>query len=206
MKATEALDITDQAPPLLQPVSTLQTVYALVRAAELRDPYTGGHSARVARFAVALGSSAGLAPAEIENLRLAALLHDVGKVGISDNILNKPGPLTTVEWARVRQHPAMGCRIVEVVEALAPTLPLILHHQERYDGHGYPAQLAGAAIPLGARILAVADAFEALTADRAYRCGQPSAVALSTLAAGAGHQWDPDIVSRWQHIVARALP
>lgn len=182
---------------------TQQTVRALVRAAEMRDRYTAGHSARVARFAVALARDVGLAPPEVEELRVAALLHDVGKIGVSDAVLNKPGSLSPEEWASIREHPAMGCRIIGCVQALAPALPLVLHHQERYDGRGYPAGLTGEEIPFGARILAVADAFEALTADRAYRPGQPPGQALQILAAGAASQWDPTLVDRWLRLAGR---
>ncbi|HOG47871.1 MAG TPA: HD-GYP domain-containing protein [Anaerolineae bacterium] len=184
---------------------TLQTVHALVRAAEMRDRYTAGHSARVARYAVALATEAGLEATEIENLRIAALLHDVGKVGISDLVLNKPGSLTAEEWAHIREHPAMGCQIVQGVASLAPAMPLIMHHHERFDGAGYPSGLAGERIPYAARILAVADAFEALTATRAYRQGRSVADALQVLAAGAGRQWDAAIVARWQSIVGRLV-
>ncbi len=184
---------------------SLQTVRALVRAVEMRDRYTAGHSARVSRYAVALARSLGLDPTQVEGLRIAALLHDVGKVGISDLLLNKPGPLTTAERARIEQHPAMGCQIIAGVQPLAACLPLIMHHQERYDGLGYPEQLAGEQIPYGARILAVADSFEAITADRAYRKGRSVAEALEILAAGAGQQWDPLLVARWRQIVARVL-
>ena len=185
--------------------ASLQTVQALVRAVEMRDRYTAGHSARVARYAVALGRSLGLDDAQIDNLRVAALLHDVGKIGLSDLLLNKPGPLTPEEWTRIQEHPAMGCRIVEGVQSLAALVPLIMHHQERYDGLGYPSRLAGEQIPFAARILAVSDSFEAMTATRAYRAGRSPAEALEILEAGAGQQWDPALVARWRQIVARVL-
>jgi len=184
---------------------SLQTVQALVRAVEMRDRYTAGHSARVARYAVALAKSLDLAANEIENLRIAALLHDVGKVGISDLLLNKPGPLTPEEWAIIQQHPAMGCRIVEGVQSLSPSVPLIMHHQERYDGLGYPDGLRGEQIPYGARILAIADSFEAITATRAYRRGRSTDEAVAILNAGAGEQWDALMVSRWRQIVSSIL-
>ena len=184
---------------------SLQTVQALVRAVEMRDRYTAGHSARVARYAVALAKSLGLAPHEVENLRVAALLHDVGKIGISDLLLNKPGPLTPEERARIEEHPTMGCQIVEGVQSLAASVPLIMHHQERYDGRGYPHRLAGEQIPYGARILAVADSFEAITATRAYRQGRSVAEALEILKAGAGKQWDEALITRWRQIVGRVL-
>jgi putative nucleotidyltransferase with HDIG domain len=171
----------------------------------MRDRYTAGHSARVSRYAVALARSLGLDPAQIENIRVAALLHDVGKIGISDLLLNKPGPLTPAERARIEEHPALGCQIVAGVQSLAPSIPLIMHHQESYDGLGYPAGLAGEQIPHEARILAVADSFEAITATRAYRLGRPVAEALEILVAGSGQQWDPLLVARWRRVVDRVL-
>jgi putative nucleotidyltransferase with HDIG domain len=184
---------------------SLQTVRALVRAVELRDYYTAGHSARVSRYAVALARSLGLDVAEVENVRIAGLLHDVGKIGISDLLLNKPGPLTPADRARIEEHPALGCQIVATVQSLAASVPLIMHHQELYDGQGYPARLAGEQIPYGARILSVADSFEAMTADRAYRKARSVADALAILAAGAGRQWDPLLVARWRQIASRVL-
>ena len=184
---------------------SLQTVQALVRAVEMRDRYTAGHSARVSRYAVALARSVGLDPVQTENLRVAALLHDVGKVGISDLLLNKPGPLTREERAYIQQHPAMGCQIVEGVQSLAAAVPLIMHHQERYDGAGYPNRLAGEQIPFAARILAVADSFEAITATRAYRQSRSVAEALEILRAGAGQQWDAFLIERWRQIVGHVL-
>ncbi|MDI7277164.1 MAG: HD domain-containing protein, partial [Anaerolineae bacterium] len=184
---------------------SLQTARALVRAVEMRDRYTAGHSARVSRYAVALARALGIDEAEVETLRVAALLHDVGKIGISDLLLNKPGPLTPAERQRIEEHPAMGCQIIAGVQSLAPALPLILHHQERYDGLGYPRQLAREQIPLCARILAVADSFEAMTATRAYREGRTVGEALQILSAGSGQQWDPVVVAAWQQIVARVL-
>ncbi len=185
--------------------ASLQTVRALVRAVEMRDRYTAGHAARVSRYAVALARSLGLGPSEVENLRIAALLHDVGKVGISDLLLNKPGPLTPAERALIEQHPRMGCQIIMSIESLGATVPLVLHHQERYDGLGYPDHLAGEQIPYGARILAVADSFEAMTADRAYRRARSVEEALAVLSAGASQEWDPLLVARWRQIVGRTL-
>ncbi len=184
---------------------SLQTVRALVRAVEMRDRHTAGHSVRVSRYAVALARALGVDEADVETLRVAALLHDVGKIGISDLLLNKPGPLTPAERQQIEEHPAMGCQIIAGVQSLTPVLPLILHHQEHYDGLGYPQRLAREQIPYGARILAVADSFEAMTATRAYRAGRSVAEALQILSAGAGQQWDPVMVAAWQQIVARLL-
>ncbi len=185
--------------------ASLQTVQALVRAVEMRDRYTAGHAARVSRYAVALARSLRLDASEVENLRIAALLHDVGKVGISDLLLNKPGPLTPAERALIEQHPQMGCQIIMGIESLGATLPLVLHHQERYDGLGYPDRLAAEQIPYGARILAVADSFEAMTADRAYRRARSAEEALAILSAGASQEWDPLLVARWRQIASRTL-
>ncbi|MGQ9682469.1 MAG: HD domain-containing phosphohydrolase [Anaerolineae bacterium] len=183
----------------------VQMVTALVRAVEVRDHYTAGHSMRVAHFAVMLANALSLPPGEVESIRIAALLHDVGKVGVSDLILNKPGPLTDEERSLVEQHPTIGCQIISGIPALAPCLPLVRHHQERYDGLGYPDRLAGEQIPLGARILAVADSFEAITADRAYRRGRTPAEALEILVSGAGHHWDPALVELWRQVAPQAM-
>ncbi len=185
--------------------ASLQTVRALVRAVEMRDRYTAGHAARVSRYAVALARSLRFDASEVENLRIAALLHDVGKVGISDLLLNKPGPLTSAERAIIEQHPQMGCQIIMGVESLGAALPLVLHHHERYDGLGYPDRLAGEQVPHGARILAVADSFEAMTADRAYRRARSVEEALAILSEGASQEWDPLLVARWRQIAGRTL-
>ncbi|MCX7861361.1 MAG: HD-GYP domain-containing protein, partial [Chloroflexus sp.] len=146
-----------------------QMIAALSGAIEARDSYTYGHSRQVTRYAVHLAMELGLSDAEIERIRYAGLLHDIGKIGVRDDVLLKAGPLTAEELIQMRRHPRIGVRILEQIRGLRDVLPIIAAHHERVDGSGYPLGLRGDEIPLGARILAVADAFEALTADRAYR-------------------------------------
>ncbi len=174
--------------------SFLQTIAALAAAVDAKDAYTGGHSQRTTELGAAIAQELGLSDQEIELIRYAGLLHDVGKIGISEQILGKPGPLDAEEWEAVRRHPALGADIVERAAALQQLVPVIMHHHERYDGQGYPSRLRGEDIPLKARILAVADAYEAMTSDRAYRPAMSVQQALDTLRQGADKQWDGRVV------------
>ncbi|MBU0495069.1 MAG: response regulator [Chloroflexi bacterium] len=185
-------------------VFNLQVIASLTTALEARDPYTRGHSERVSRFAVAIAHELGLSDQEIELLRTAGLLHDIGKVRVSDLILNKPGPLTEQEWERMKQHPVVGARIVEDVTSLRDIAPAIRFHHEDFDGRGYPEGLSGRNIPILARVLAVADSFEAMTANRAYRQGFALDKALTILNAGRGQQWDPHVVDIWYRVVEQS--
>lgn len=180
--------------------------YALTMSLEARDPYTRGHSDRVAQVARKLGRALGLDSAEAERLHVAALLHDIGKIAIPDRILLKAGPLSDAEWAVMKQHPTRGVELLSGLQFLADTFPAIRHHHERYDGCGYPECLAGAAIPLGARILAVADAYDAMTSNRAYRGARTHAQALAVLQAGAGTQWDPQAVDAFASLYTEQPP
>lgn len=175
-------------------------ITALVTAVEARDYYTKGHSERVARYAVAIAKELGLPSVEVEDLRVAGLLHDIGKIGISDLILNKPRGLTAGEYEMVKEHPRIGAMIVEEIKPLQRIVPLIYHHHERPDGLGYPNGLAGEDIPLGARILAVADSFEAMTSSRAYRPEMDAERSLGLLDGGAGGQLDPRLVGVLRHL------
>lgn len=172
----------------------IQTIAALVNTVEARDPYTRGHSERVARYAAAIARRMGLSEAQVEACQVGGLLHDIGKIGIRDAILYKPGQLTDDEHESMEEHPAIGARIVSGIGRLAHVVPIIYSHQERYDGSGYPQGLKGEAIPLEARIVAVADAFEAMTAERPYKPAIPPEDALRTLQVGAGTRWDPEVV------------
>ena len=174
--------------------SFIQTIAALAAAVEAKDPYTGGHSQRTMELAAAIAQELELGSEEVELIRYACLLHDVGKIGVSEQILLKPGPLDAQEWDVVRRHPTLGASIVERAALLQKLVPIIQHHHERYDGSGYPAGLGGEVIPLAARILAVADAYEAMTSDRAYRPAMTVEQALATLQEGADKQWDGKIV------------
>jgi HD-GYP domain-containing protein (c-di-GMP phosphodiesterase class II) len=171
-----------------------ETIFAFVRAIDARDPYTARHSEKVAGYAVALAHALDLPPADCQRIHLAGLLHDVGKVGLERSILHKPGKLTDAEWAQVREHPALSAHIIGAVSRFAPYVAGARHHHERFDGAGYPDGLAGAAIPLDARILAVADAYDAMTSDRSYRPALSHDEAIRRLEADAGVQFDPACV------------
>ncbi len=169
-------------------------VCALVSAVEARDPYTCGHSERVALFAKCLASANGESPAGCERIYLTGLLHDVGKIAIPDGVLQKPGKLDEDERAIIETHTDAGWRILHELDALREILPGVLHHHEMYDGKGYPDGLVGKTIPLDGRILSVCDAFDAMTSDRPYRKGMPTEDAMEILSKGAGTSWDPKLV------------
>lgn len=172
----------------------LGTVKALAAAIDGKDPYTRGHSERVARISVAIGRRLNLAEDEVETLRISALLHDVGKIGIDDNILKKPAPLTEAEYEIMKQHPQKGFRIMSQIPAMKDFLPGMYMHHETLDGTGYPQGLAGDQIPLQARIVAVADAFDAMTTDRPYQRAQKFEDALNRINGFVGTRYDATIV------------
>ncbi len=169
-------------------------VLAFVTAIDAKDKYTRGHSERVAQFGRRLGAEIGLDEESQQRLYLTGLLHDVGKIGVADATLAKPGKLTEAEFQEIMRHPDEGWGILHGLDQLRYVLPGVLYHHERYDGRGYPDGLAGKNIPLDGRILAVADAYDAMTSDRPYRRGMPQQQAESILRAGAGTQWDPDLI------------
>jgi len=169
----------------------LRTVRGFARAVEAKDRYTHGHSENVMRFAVVVAEAISMAPDEIEKVKYAGLLHDIGKIGVSEAILNKPGSLTVQEFGEIKKHPELGVRIVADVPFLKSLSPYILHHHEFYNGLGYPGGLKGMEIPLGARILGVCDAYEAMTSDRPYRKAMPVEKATSILVENRGKQFDP---------------
>lgn len=180
----------------------LDTVRSLVGALEAKDVYTRGHSERVAEYAAAIAKSMGLSEDVIERIRLAAQLHDLGKVGLSDSVLCKAGRLTSDEYTEVRNHPQIGAEIVERVPALSELAPIVRHHHERFDGTGYVAGLRGEDIPLEARVLAVADSFDAMTSSRAYREAMSSSAALQEILECQGSQFDPSIVVHLRTAIA----
>ena len=171
-----------------------RTLRAFVRAVELKDPYTSRHSERVAEIAVELHVALGARENSLERRYYGALLHDIGKIAVSGRILAKVGRLTPEEYEVVQRHPGTGAFVVGGVSFLADVVPEILHHHERIDGTGYPCRLSGDAIPFAARVLAVADTFEALTSDRPYRRGLTTGMALAELRRSAGSQLDPEVV------------
>ncbi|QCT01229.1 metal dependent phosphohydrolase [Paenibacillus algicola] len=181
---------------------------ALAAALDARDPYTAGHSLRVAEYSVIIGQLAGLNAHSIDILHKTALLHDIGKIGLRDSILLKEGRLTEEEFFQVKTHPAQGENILKQIEppdAMAPFLEGVRSHHERYDGHGYPDGLQGKDIPLFGRIIAVADAYDAMTSDRPYRRGMSRAEALDILEQGRGSQWDPDFAGMFVQHMRRNL-
>lgn len=173
-------------------------IRALVNAVEARDPYTCGHSERVASFARCLAAKIGFTSVECERIYLTGLLHDVGKIAIPDEVLQKPNRLNDEERAIIETHTDSGWRILQELEALQDILPGVLYHHEHWNGEGYPDQLSGDNIPIDGRILAVCDAFDAMTSDRPYRKGMSIDRALGILSEGAGTYWDPNLIKAFQ--------
>jgi hypothetical protein len=186
----------------------LRVVQALTGAIEAKDGYTEAHLRRVSGYALAVGEKLGLGAGELEELRYASLLHDVGKIGVPDHLLAKQGPLSVDEAELMQRHAEIGARILSNIDVLRDVAPLILHHQERFDGArdgkhpGYPLGLHGDAIPMGARIIAVVDAFDAMTSDRPYRAALDPAEAVEVLRAERGRQFDPRIVDSFLSVLA----
>jgi len=170
---------------------------ALTSAIDAKDSYTYGHSERVARVAVELANQVGLQEHEQSDIYLVGLLHDIGKIGISDDVLTKRGPLTAEEYLQVQQHPVIGHRILAGLHPIAHLLPGVLYHHERFDGGGYPQGLRGNAIPLLARIMAVADSFDAMNTSRPYRAAMPPQRIDELLSEGSGAQWDPMVINAY---------
>jgi putative nucleotidyltransferase with HDIG domain len=175
--------------------SICQSLLGLANALEAKDPYTRGHSERVGACGRRLATALGLPAVEVDTIVQAGLLHDIGKIGVPEAVLRKRGPLDPDEWALMRNHPVIGAQIVAPFEFFAAGALVVRHHHERWDGTGYPDGLRGAAIPLGARIVAVADVYDALTSERPYRMALPREQALAHLAAEAGHTLDPEVVA-----------
>jgi response regulator RpfG family c-di-GMP phosphodiesterase len=173
-----------------------QTIEGLAKAIDKMDRYTAGHSDRVAAYAVHLAGRLGLGPAEREIVRQSALMHDIGKIGCVLN-LNKPGKLTTDEYEVFKRHPGYGKDILEPIKFLAPLVPGVHLHHERWDGRGYPLRLAGPDIPLIARIISVADTYDAMTSDRSYRRALPHEVAVAEIERCAGSQFDPEVADHF---------
>lgn len=170
-------------------------IFALARTVEAKDTYTEGHLQRLAQYAGAIGERMGLRGEALVALRYGALLHDVGKVGIDEVIIRKGGPLTPAEYRLMQEHPIIGERIVQPLRLAAAVSPIVRHHHERWDGRGYPDGLAGETIPLGARIVSVADSFDAMTTQRPYNRVLTIDEAIDRLHNGAGSYWDPKVVA-----------
>jgi HD-GYP domain-containing protein (c-di-GMP phosphodiesterase class II) len=175
------------------------TVRALAGAVEARDAYTAHHAERVAAYAVEIAAAIGLASDGSPALEYGFLLHDIGKIGVSDAILFKPGALSAQEREEMQRHPVIGEEIVREIEFLAPALEIVRHHHERWDGAGYPDGLAGEEIPLAARVFALADALDAITSDRPYRAASTLEAARQRLREADG-QFDPDVLAAFEEI------
>lgn len=181
--------------------SAENVLLAFARAIEAKDPYTEGHVERVSRMARSLGESLGLSRRELDELVMAGVLHDVGKIGVREAVLLKPGPLTVEEQREVERHCVLGEEICQPLRSAAGLLAGIRHHHERVDGAGYPDGLAGEAIPVAARVLAIVDSFDAMTSDRPYRVAMPVEKAIGILRDGAGKQWDASMVDLFVSLV-----
>jgi ribonuclease P protein subunit RPR2 len=179
----------------------LTTVKVLAAAIETRDAYTGGHVERVAEYSVKIGHELGWDEDQLMTLELGALLHDIGKIGVDDGVLRKPAKLDPDEWEHMQRHPELGAHMLRDVPFLQQSLSCVLYHHERYDGRGYPYRLTGEAIPLEARIVSVADTYDAMTSDRPYRKGLDGSVALEEIARCAGTQFDPLVVQAFLRVV-----
>jgi putative nucleotidyltransferase with HDIG domain len=173
----------------------LMTIEALAAAVEARDPYTHGHTRRVEEYAVIMAAALGCDEAEVSAIRRASVLHDIGKIGIEDLILRKQGRLEPEEELRMQKHPVIGVDMLKGIDFLDPVLPLVRNHHERWDGNGYPDQLRADEIPMGARILAVADALDAMTSDRPYRAARTFEYAKAEILKGSATHFDPEVVT-----------
>ena len=174
--------------------SFLVTVRSLSAAIDTKDPYTHGHSERVCKYALSIGKILEVPKKDLEQLELACLLHDIGKIGIPENILNKEGKLSQDEFDIIRQHPLKGVSILEKTKLSESVISIVRHHHERFDGHGYPDGLAGEKITLLAKIVTVADSYDAIVSDRPYRQGLSKKIASEEILKGSGSQFDPKVV------------
>ncbi len=182
---------------------TEQVIFTLAAAAEAKDRTTASHLRRMARYAVNLGRGLGLDERQLLVLKYGGILHDIGKIGISETILAKPGPLAPDEWREMQQHPIIGERIVTPLRLAAEVSPIIRHHHERWDGRGYVDSLSGEGIPLLARVVSIVDAFDSMSSDRPYRRALSADQVRARLAAGAGSHWDPDIMRVFLELIDR---
>lgn len=181
--------------------ANFELIWGLVAAVEAFDPYTKGHSERVSRLARQLRKALGMDEQDLHTLEQAALVHDIGKIHIGRDVLLKPGALTPAEYARVKEHPKAGSEILRPLVSLRKAIPIVLHHHERLDGSGYPDGLKGSEIPLGARILAVTDSFDAMTSNRPYREAKSVPDAFRELRAGSGRLYDAEVVEAFGRVL-----
>ncbi len=185
------------------PPAVVETVTSLAFAIDAKDHYTQGHSQKVSAYAVMIAKALGLPHAEVEEIRLAGLLHDIGKVGIPEHILNKSGPLDACEWETMKTHPDLGAKILEPLKPMVRIRQMVRHHHEFYDATGYPDRLKGENIPRGARVIAIADAYDTITSERTYKKARTAEDGLAELERCAGHQFDPEIVRIFVEVMRR---
>lgn len=171
-----------------------QALFGLAEAIEAKDPYTKGHCGRVAAYSLVLAKEAGYPADGLETLEFGAFLHDIGKIGIKDAVLLKPGPLDDAEWIHMREHPVKGYEIASKIEMLKPIIGAVRNHHERWDGSGYPDKMKGEEIPIAARIVAIADAFDAMATDRPYKAALPLEECEAVLRKTAGKMYDPELI------------
>jgi putative nucleotidyltransferase with HDIG domain len=183
----------------------LATIKTLALAVDAKDRYTHQHIIRVQRYAVALAEELGLEGDELQGVKTGALLHDIGKLGVPEYVLVKPGSLTDEEFAMIKKHPEIGAAILEPVEFPWPVLPSVKYHHERWDGSGYPEGLKGEEIPFTARIMAVADVYDAITSDRSYRGARTHAQALKIIVDGSGKLFDATVVDAFERVIGRVI-
>jgi putative nucleotidyltransferase with HDIG domain len=191
--------------PQALPQAVLDTVTSLAFAIDAKDHYTQGHSQKVSAYAALIAEALGLSDLEIEEIRLGGVLNDIGKVAIPENILNKNGPLNPDEWETMKSHVTFGAKILEPLTPLARIREMVEHHHEFFDGSGYPHALEGEKIPLGARIIAVADAYDTITSDRTYKKARAAAEALAELERCANAQFDGKVVAAFVRTM-KAMP
>ena len=177
------------------------TIQAWLRALELKDANTGGHAVRATELSLMFAREFGLDDGELLHLRRGALLHDIGKIGVPDAILKKPGPLSEAEWALMKQHPELGYEMLAPIPFLRPAIDIVHCHHENWDGSGYPRGLKGEEIPLSARIFSVCNVWDALMTDQPYRKAWIEEEALSYIEHGSGKQFDPDIVAAFMKFI-----
>ena len=185
------------------PAAIVETMSSLALAVDAKGQCTQGHSPKVAAYAGLLAQAAGFSAADVDQVRLGGLLHDVGKVGIPESILNKAGPLDAAEWETMKEHPMLGARLLEPLPPLDRVREMVLHHHEFFDGSGYPDRLEGEQIPLGARIMTIADAYDTITSERGYKKAQSAEHALAELERCAGQQFDPELVRLFLEVIRR---
>jgi putative two-component system response regulator len=183
--------------------STELVIFSMARWVEIKDPYTEGHLRRIAGFSEQTARALGLSPEQARVVRYAGVLHDIGKIGVSETVLRKPGPLDAEEQRELRRHSEYGAAIVSPLRFAADVAPIILAHHEHWDGKGYPYGLRGEQIPLGARIISVVDAYDAMTSDRPYRPSLGTPEAVRRLRAGIGTQWDPGVIGTFLELLAQ---